>query len=504
MVTDWFHLLLGFHEEGCTPTAVRKQLKVENGKLRSQASSAEYSIGEFRTQSLGRLREAARRQIQDPKVVQAAGLRGPLRVEHSFNDAAELHRRAENRLALFQVASQTNCLPLVSPASTPEMGITGYIDDRTQGPCCAIACGAGTVYRNYFAPVPTNGGAEQVGQSEDRQLDCLEGLCHELGNANHRYFEVRGGFTLARDAGLQDLNAKLAGLDEEGLDNLRSRLRVGVHEDLEVTSYHRGCNLLRDPEQLVTQVFTSVCSVAHSGNEPALWQPLARLTLEASYEAALWAAVLSAIRHKGAHGSLRVYLTTVGRCLLGHGAAWIAEAVQRAIQRVCVDNGLGLQVFLVAYKEPAGQELADVVEHFSSGMLWVRIPSYSSGEGPEPCGRGSKNASKDLSGVRNVSKETFHRWEQKVIKAFFSREDKSADVMPVEGNPRVVTKDSLGVLAYEQSIEAVDADDVPSMVAAGMRAALPPKRKLNLWHAGKQAPDCVAYGCDGELFRYPV
>ena len=37
-----------------------------------------------------------------------------------------------------------------------------------------------------------------------------------------------------------------------------ARLRVGVHEDVEVTSYHWGCNLLRDPEQLVTQVFTSV------------------------------------------------------------------------------------------------------------------------------------------------------------------------------------------------------------------------------------------------------
>ncbi|CAK0862964.1 unnamed protein product, partial [Prorocentrum cordatum] len=418
------------------------------------ASGAEYGIGEFRTPSLGQLREAARRQIQDPKVVQAAGLRGPLRVEHSFNDAAELHRRPENRLALFQVASQTNCLSLVSPTSTPEMGVTAYIDDRSQGPCCAIACGAGTVFRNYFAQVP-GGGAKQVGQSQDRQLNCLEELCEELGSESNGYFEVRGGFTLASDAGLQDLNAKLAGLDEEGLDHLRSRLRVGVHEDVEVTSYHWGCSLLRDPEQLVTQVFTSVCSVAQSGNEPALWQPLARLTLEATYEAALWAAVLSAIRNKGAHGSLRVYLTTVGRCLLGHGAAWIAEAVQRAIQRVCMDNGLGLQVFLVAYKEPALQELADVFEYFNSGMLWHRIPTSCS-DGP-PSHPGSKNASKES--VRNVSKEIFQRWEQKVIKAFCNREDRSTDDD---------SREALGVLAFEKSLDTVDGMDVPGMVAAGM------------------------------------
>ena len=33
---------------------------------------------------------------------------------------------------------------------TPEDGVTGYAWDKTQGPCCAIACGASTIYRNYF------------------------------------------------------------------------------------------------------------------------------------------------------------------------------------------------------------------------------------------------------------------------------------------------------------------------------------------------------------------
>ena len=33
---------------------------------------------------------------------------------------------------------------------TPEDGVTRYKDDPTQGPACAIAASAATMYRNYF------------------------------------------------------------------------------------------------------------------------------------------------------------------------------------------------------------------------------------------------------------------------------------------------------------------------------------------------------------------
>lgn len=43
-----------------------------------------------------------------------------------------------------QVASQFNCLEFIKPSVTPEKGVTIYADDYTQGPSCAISCGAGT------------------------------------------------------------------------------------------------------------------------------------------------------------------------------------------------------------------------------------------------------------------------------------------------------------------------------------------------------------------------
>ena len=63
------------------------------------------------------------------------------------------HQDPSNSGALFQAASQFNLLEMVGPQISPEKGIGIYELDYTQGPACAIACGAGTIYRNYFVPV---------------------------------------------------------------------------------------------------------------------------------------------------------------------------------------------------------------------------------------------------------------------------------------------------------------------------------------------------------------
>ena len=36
--------------------------------------------------------------------------------------------------------------------TVPEDGVTVYSSDPTQGPACALACAAGSVYRNYYCP----------------------------------------------------------------------------------------------------------------------------------------------------------------------------------------------------------------------------------------------------------------------------------------------------------------------------------------------------------------
>ena len=73
------------------------------------------------------------------------------------------------------LTSQFNMLEMVGPGVTPEDGVARYAYDRTQGPACAIAAGAATIYRNYLAPV-----AGGIGQTADRQIDGLADIGGEL------------------------------------------------------------------------------------------------------------------------------------------------------------------------------------------------------------------------------------------------------------------------------------------------------------------------------------
>ena len=137
---DWFETLTGFRETGYEET--RARLAVEGTQLRSLVNGGSWGIGELELVSGAELRERAR----------GAQLPGRLRARVVRGDVRSMHCSSENTAALFQVASQFNLLEMVSNDVTPEAGVTRYQNDRTQGPACAIAAGAATIWRNYFAP----------------------------------------------------------------------------------------------------------------------------------------------------------------------------------------------------------------------------------------------------------------------------------------------------------------------------------------------------------------
>ena len=125
--------------------------------------------------------------------------------------------------ALFQVASQFNLLEMMSESVTPEQGVGIYENDRTQGPACAISCGAGTIYRNYFANV--NG---QIGQSARNQIDCIADIGIALNNSGNRLWKMKNGYALASHNGLVEISKRLRGSTEKELDELRQLLRIGI------------------------------------------------------------------------------------------------------------------------------------------------------------------------------------------------------------------------------------------------------------------------------------
>jgi hypothetical protein len=265
-------------------------------------------------------------------------------------DVRQLHQAPEYAGALFQVASQFNLLEMTGPSVTPEDGVTRYQHDPTQGPACAIAAGAGTIYRNYFAPVGPQGSGQGIGQgigqTRARQLDGLvdlgAALSAALGHPVEALWNMCNGYALCTRDGLDAIAAHLRSLDGAAVDTLRGRLRIGVHRDVEVT------DAARLPGPLVSQAYCSALPVAYGRDVPRWhWQAFATLVLEAAYEATLWAAVANARR--GA--SNVVLMTRLGGGAFGNDDDWIDAAIRRALDRA---RGRALDVRLVSYGPPSG------------------------------------------------------------------------------------------------------------------------------------------------------
>lgn len=330
MTRMWFESLTGFREE--SPDQVRANLVVEGEAMTSTVNGQQFRCGRLEMPSLAELRS----RVED---VSDAG--GRLRLAEVIADVQQLHVSDENAGALFQVASQFNLLEMVSPSVTPEAGVGIYENDRTQGPACAIACGAGTIYRNYFVPIDG-----MAGQTTDRQIDCLHDLGEALGNAGESLWAMRNGYALATQQGLESISEQLARADEGERDRLRGLLRIGLQWGTQVT--------IGDAAHCVTQAYCSALPVAYSSQSFGQWAAFAELVLEASYEATLCAAILN----RADSGNNCVFLTLLGGGAFGNETDWIIKAIDRAVRRF--DN-FDLDVSIVSYgsSKPAVQRLID-------------------------------------------------------------------------------------------------------------------------------------------------
>jgi len=317
---NWFEQLTGFTEDGYASTQAR--LRVEGAELVSAVNGNRYGIGELTLPTLAELRARV-----DPH----RGRRTT--VSAVVGDARALHADPRFAGALFQVASQFNLLEMPSERVTPEHGVAGYAYDHTQGPACAMAAGAATIYRNYLVPC-----GDGVGQTADRQLDALAGVGAALseltGLAVESLWTMRNGYALATREGLAAIGRVLGSCSEETLDELRGRLAIGLHRDVEVTDVDGG------ERRVVSQAFCSALPIGYSPLPPQDWALFARLVLEATYEATLLAAAGGVAQ--------TVLLTRVGGGVFGNDDAWIDAAIERALGVVA---DAGLDVRIVGYRE---------------------------------------------------------------------------------------------------------------------------------------------------------
>lgn len=303
----WFEELAGFSERDVDNVA--DHFQVDGETITSLANGRTMQHGRLATPNLAELRTKAEAATTDS---------GSLALREVVGDVQQLHVDSANVGALFQVASQFNTLEMPSPATPPEAGIGGYEHDRTQGPACAIACGAGTIFRNYLVPI-----GEEIGQREDRQINLLIDLSDALGVD----IPVRNGYALPSSEQLALACEAIRNASADDRFELMGRLRIGIQWDTEVTLQTARHPPSVDGRQLVTQTYCSALPLAYSPHPPDEWEPLAKLVLDGAYEATLAAAVLNAAR---TNNSI-VYLTLLGGGAFGNPTSWIGAALERSL-----------------------------------------------------------------------------------------------------------------------------------------------------------------------------
>lgn len=322
----WFDVLTGFPEQSADD--VRSKLRLEGTCFTSSANNRKIDAGAFSTPLLSDLR-----------IKTEPGDGQNLCVAELVADVRSLHQDITNENAVFQVASQFNCLEMAAPHVTPEDGVGIYQNDWTQGPACSICAGAGTIYRNYFVNV--NG---VTGQTRDNQIDCLSKIGRYFGGDLWR---MKNGYCFPTKSGLAHIENQLSKCDEHALDTIRSQLMVGVQSKTQVT--------IGDANHLVTQVFCSALPVSYSDVPASRWNHFPRLILDATYEATFHVAA----QNLADTGCPKLYLTLVGGGVFGNKLDWILASIGRSVKLFAWAN---LDVYIVSYGS-SKPEIASFVEN---------------------------------------------------------------------------------------------------------------------------------------------
>ena len=292
---------------------------MDGERLVSLVNDQSFIAGEFTTPALEHLRAG----VEIPTSGE------PIRVAEQVADVQSLHQDPSNANAVFQVASQFNCLEMASPHAIPEAGVGIYQNDWTQGPACCICAGAGTILRNYF--VELNG---QFGQSADNQVDCLAGIDRYFNNATNKYWQMQNGYCLPTKTGLAAIESKLAALSPAEREDLCGKLMVGLQAGTEVT--------IGDSNHQVSQVFCSALPVAYSDVPASQWNHFPRLILDATYELTFYIALQNLFKND----CNKLYLTLVGGGVFGNKIDWILSSIDRSLQLFA---NSGLNVKIVSY-----------------------------------------------------------------------------------------------------------------------------------------------------------
>jgi hypothetical protein len=329
--STWFENLFGFQE---SLSAVQENFIIEelpdHATLTSTANNRTFNVGRFSVRNLPSFSHVLEHRSATPGTLHIIRGEGWLGENSCICNVLETQSLPEFDGATFQAASNFNCLEYAAFGGIALLGVTNYVYDYTQGPYCALAAGAGPVYRNYFVPHADG----TIGQLT-KEIELLANTA--IGRFVQHGFPVLGTVDLAA----------VAGADWDDLD----QFRVGPHENLEVTT-----RTTRGSEDLVTEGIPRG-QIVHQVYAAFLWFEelvernetslrIARQLLIAQYRATVLAAWEMSAKYPGRAGSRRLVLTAVGGGWFGNPRELIAGAVLAAEDLI---RQSGLEVYFVCY-----------------------------------------------------------------------------------------------------------------------------------------------------------
>ena len=116
-MSDWFEQLFGFKEKQIPYDQIRDNFIYDfnTGILTSLPNKKQYLAGRFTNPSLSALRSEY--PLDSDHIKKA--IPGSIKLTEIISDVTALHLKPENKFAVFQAASQFNCLEFTSSTGKP-------------------------------------------------------------------------------------------------------------------------------------------------------------------------------------------------------------------------------------------------------------------------------------------------------------------------------------------------------------------------------------------------
>ena len=341
-----------------------------------------YPIGQLTTPTLAEARKElaeARKELET--LSQDISASAKISASTQIGNAYDIHQK-QNGANVIMVASQFNLLEFVSQSAKPEHGITGYCNDKTQGPACVMAAPFATAFRNYLVEINegkvSQESSSQTGQSEKSQINTLGDTMKLLnerlkdsgkGTSNQstlfgepipdgELLFFKNGYIDSTDDNLKKLNQLIQDGGEEFRRQLKDSIRVGIHRDVLIADTKDSANSVFKTQVLASAIPVSnlYSSVANSN----LWEPFARLVLEAQYEHTILEGLRdNAKRIKEGKETKPILLTMLGGGVFDNKPEWIKESMALAVEKAG-DYGIPFEVSINYFDEKAKKDWGDV------------------------------------------------------------------------------------------------------------------------------------------------